>query len=381
MTFIAKISATGQYDLGTGSQDQQFVSGAVVTLYGFTGSLVLQKKAALGTNPPAGLAPNYFNVPYGTASGSTASAGTAITTDGMYVADCTGAVLSLNVTAVTGSFTVIVTPVEGAVGAGVASGSGGGGGGNAYVPTLRYGDTALTQLAPAGDTPAHGIFGNIQGQILDGATAAGTAPVILGGVDTTGNARSAPCNLSSATPLSTANYGVSVNATMFGLSSANTLRAVVTANGFTGGGNGANTLMVANAAASTATASAFEQMFNNLNVSILASAARTTTQTSADQTNFNHCGIHIWLNVTSAGTGSVTLALNGKDSVSGVYYPILTGAAVTTNSFTRYTIFPASTAAANSVVNDFLPRLFQIVVTANNANSVTYSVGYSLVKF
>ena len=33
---------------------------------------------------------------------------------------------------------------------------------------------------------------------------------------------------------------------------------------------------------------------------------------------------------------------------------------------------------ANSIAQDYLPRIIQIVVTANNANSATYSVGYNL---
>ena len=117
---------------------------------------------------------------------------------------------------------------------------------------------------------------------------------------------------------------------------------------------------------------------SNMAVTVFASAAQTTTQTSADQLNVNgHC-LHVILNVTSAGTGSVTLSINGKDPASGVYYNLLTGVAVTTNSTNVYKIGPALTAAANAVANDWVPRTFQIVVTANNSNSMTYSVGYNL---
>lgn len=118
---------------------------------------------------------------------------------------------------------------------------------------------------------------------------------------------------------------------------------------------------------------------NNTNVSLLASAARTTTQTGADTANYNARGIHVVLDMTVVGTGSVTLTLEGKDEVSGKYYTVLSGAAVTTNSTNVYKVYPGLTAAANAVASDVLPRTFRISVTANNANAATYSVGYSLI--
>lgn len=111
---------------------------------------------------------------------------------------------------------------------------------------------------------------------------------------------------------------------------------------------------------------------------LLASASRTTTQTGADITNYNHRGIKVIVDMTVVGTGSVTVAIQGKSAV-GTYYPILTGAAVTTNVTNVYTVFPGATAAANSVANDALPRTFRIVITANNANAATYSVDYELI--
>jgi hypothetical protein len=38
------------------------------------------------------------------------------------------------------------------------------------------------------------------------------------------------------------------------------------------------------------------------------------------------------------------------------------------------------TAAANVAASDLLPRTYQIVITANNANSATYSVGANLIR-
>jgi hypothetical protein len=158
-------------------------------------------------------------------------------------------------------------------------------------------------------------------------------------------------------------------------------------------GNGINLSTVASAADAGNLSNAFKvqsigKLYNgttedlargNTEVSILTSGARTTTQTGADQTNVNARGLDVILDVTNAGTGSVTVEIDGKDPVSGKYYPLLTGAAVTSNSTNIYRVYPGLTASANAVANDILPRTWRVVVTANNANSVTYSVGATLV--
>lgn len=111
---------------------------------------------------------------------------------------------------------------------------------------------------------------------------------------------------------------------------------------------------------------------------VLASASRTTTQTSADQINPAGRFLHVILDMTTVGTGSVTVTINGKDPTSGKYYLLLAGAAVTTNSTNVYKVGPGLPATANVSANDIVPRIFQIVVTANNANAAVYSVGFNL---
>lgn len=116
-------------------------------------------------------------------------------------------------------------------------------------------------------------------------------------------------------------------------------------------------------------------------VTLLTSASRTTTQTSADLQNLGgHAGLIVVLDMTTVGTASVTVTINGKDSASGKYYLILAGAAVVTNSTNRYRVSPTLAASANAIAQDELPPVFQIVVTANNANAGVYSVGYALVR-
>jgi hypothetical protein len=106
---------------------------------------------------------------------------------------------------------------------------------------------------------------------------------------------------------------------------------------------------------------------------VLASAARTVTTTS-DDISVSCRSLSVHLNTTVIGSGNITLSINGRDLGSGTYYPLLAGAAVSTNVFNRYRVTPHLTAAANSITNDLIPDFIQVVVTANNANPATYSV-------
>lgn len=249
-------------------------------------------------------------------------------------------------------------------------------GAGAVVPVKQQDGSGNVQ--PAGDVAGRALFVQAQGEIADGSSSTGVSSVLVGGNDGSGLARTIPVILATSTPTLTAQYGAVTNSVLFGNSSANVGRALVTAAGFSPGGSAANTLTVAEIRAVTSTT--YEQAYNNLIVTLLSSAARTTTQTSADQTNFNHTKLVVILDMTVVGTGSVTLTINGKDPASAKYYNLLTGAAVTTNVTNVYTLALGVTAVANTTVNAFIPRIFQIVVTANNANTATYSVGYSLVQ-
>lgn len=123
----------------------------------------------------------------------------------------------------------------------------------------------------------------------------------------------------------------------------------------------------------------YDPAYSNVDVVLLPSASRTTTQTSADLINNNGRHLVVTLDVTTPGTGSITLSINGKDPASGKYINILTGAAVTTAVTNKYKVSMSLATVANSVAQDILPRTFQIVVTHNNANAITYSVGYSII--
>jgi len=232
--------------------------------------------------------------------------------------------------------------------------------------TTTDGDYAYMKVDSAGR-----LYVNSQGGVASGATDSGN-PVKVGGVysstpPTYTNGQRGDLLLEARGNLRVA---------LVGAGSANGIAAITA--GSDGANNSGNGLFswVNNSIYNGTT---WDRQRGNTDVSVLASAARTTTQTSADQVNYNARGIQLVLDMTSVGTGSVTVSINGKDAVSGKYYPILTGAAVTTNSTNVYRVYPGLTAAANATVSDFLPRTFQVVVTANNGNSATYSVGYSLI--
>lgn len=112
----------------------------------------------------------------------------------------------------------------------------------------------------------------------------------------------------------------------------------------------------------------------------LASAARTTTQTPADISNdyARNLDVIVDITVNAGGLGSITVAINFKDPASGKYINLLTSAAMTAVGTIVLRVSPHLTAAANLIAQANLARTLQIVVTANNANPVTYSVGYDL---
>ncbi len=118
----------------------------------------------------------------------------------------------------------------------------------------------------------------------------------------------------------------------------------------------------------------------NTDITVLASAARTATASSADQTNYNGRGAHIVINVTAVtSTPSVVFTVEGKDALSSAYYTILTSAAITGTGTTALTVYPGATAAANVAVSQILPRTWRVTATHGDADSITFSVGASVI--
>ncbi|MCH8067844.1 MAG: hypothetical protein IID16_01025 [Candidatus Marinimicrobia bacterium] len=119
---------------------------------------------------------------------------------------------------------------------------------------------------------------------------------------------------------------------------------------------------------------------NNFNLIALESAARIDTNNSEDLTNSQQRGCHVIIDVTAINASpSVIPKIQGKDSVSGKYYDLLTGTAITGTGTTVLKVYPGITVATNVSVSDILPVKFRILMTHGNADSITYSVGVNLV--
>lgn len=120
----------------------------------------------------------------------------------------------------------------------------------------------------------------------------------------------------------------------------------------------------------------FAQM-RNVEGTLFASAAVTTTQNSQDMANDTYSGVHVVIDVTVFGAGTLTPKIQGKDPTSGKYYDILTGAAINATGTTVLKIFPGMAVSANVSASESLPRTWRVVLTKSDASSWTYSVGYS----
>jgi len=112
---------------------------------------------------------------------------------------------------------------------------------------------------------------------------------------------------------------------------------------------------------------------------LLASAARTALVNTADQKNRRWRGVKVVIDITvDPAAAAVTFTLQGKDPTSGKYYTILASAALAAVATTVLTVYPGLVAAANLTANDVLPHEWRLAVTVADTDSMTYSVGATL---
>lgn len=127
--------------------------------------------------------------------------------------------------------------------------------------------------------------------------------------------------------------------------------------------------------------STHDRVRGNNEGTVIASAAYTATQNSSTQTNYNARGVKLFISATAiAATPSVVFTVTARDPIdTATWVTLLTSAAITGISETVLTIYPGITAAANVSVSDILPRVWRVTATHGDADSITYSVGYSYV--
>lgn len=114
----------------------------------------------------------------------------------------------------------------------------------------------------------------------------------------------------------------------------------------------------------------------NEEITLLSSSARTSTTNSSDQTNYNSRGLHVIIDVTSVtATPSITPKIQGKDPVSGNYYDVLVGSAITTTGTNVIKVYPGIATVSNGAASDILPLTWRVRVEHADTDSITYSVG------
>jgi hypothetical protein len=244
---------------------------------------------------------------------------------------------------------------------------------------------ALTEAAPASDTASSGLNGRLQ-RIAQNITTMIAATLKVQGAGAAGaglTGNPVLVAVSDATNAQTARQVTTDAATMAGtgiLAAGQTLFNGVgdyrPSRTVAGSGNaGVSLSNLAGAGSFAHNGSTGDMVRNNVDATLLASAGRTTTQGPTQLTTYNLGAIIFVLDMTTVGTGSVTLTINEVDPASGKSILLLSGAAVVTNSTNVYIIDPMLTAAANSIAKNRITRTLSWTVTANNANSATYSLG------
>lgn len=127
----------------------------------------------------------------------------------------------------------------------------------------------------------------------------------------------------------------------------------------------------------------YDRQRNNQEFGLLSSSARAATTASGLQTNYNSSRVHVIVDVTSiTDTPSVEPVIQGYDSLSGKYYEILRGTAITSVTGTGTYVFkvgPGLTPSAGAVAADFLPRSWRVNMEHADADSITYSVAANVV--
>lgn len=113
----------------------------------------------------------------------------------------------------------------------------------------------------------------------------------------------------------------------------------------------------------------------NANVTLIKSGSYTASQNSPDITNPGCKGVVVVVDITSGSSLQLTVAIKGKDEVSGKYTTLLASATLTGTGTTVLRIYPGLTPSSNQTVSDVLPRTWRVEVTAGNGNAAVYSVG------
>lgn len=121
---------------------------------------------------------------------------------------------------------------------------------------------------------------------------------------------------------------------------------------------------------------------NTETAALVTLTAATAGGNSADQTNLGARGLLLGINITAiTGTApTLTVTVQGKDAVSGVYYTLLQSVVLSAAAFTLLTVYPGVTAAANVAASQALPRTYRVLYAIGGTTpAVTATIGASLI--
>ena len=114
---------------------------------------------------------------------------------------------------------------------------------------------------------------------------------------------------------------------------------------------------------------------SNQTVNPLPLASYTSnTVNSPDQTNYNFRGGHFIVNISSYISGNYTPHIQAKDPVSGVYYDVLIGTALSANGTTVLKVYPGIGVSANGSASDTLSLTWRVQLVGASTPSMTVSV-------
>jgi len=116
-------------------------------------------------------------------------------------------------------------------------------------------------------------------------------------------------------------------------------------------------------------------------VALYQSLARIATPAAAAfSPSAGQRGLHLVIDVTAVtSTPSVVPTIDAQDVLSGKWYNLLTGVAITATGTTVLKIYPGIGTIANGAASDVITANMRLVMTHGNANSITYTAAALLV--
>ena len=109
---------------------------------------------------------------------------------------------------------------------------------------------------------------------------------------------------------------------------------------------------------------------------IFTSTARAATVVSAVFSAEEVINSTFIFDVTAvSATPSVVPTIEGKDQLSGSFYTVATGAAITATGTTTLQIGKDLEIVASEAASDFLPKEYRVTMTHADGDSITYTVG------